>query len=94
MPDAAAMPFVLNAAGPAHHHFIFSARGHADAAIAQFRLAIAKGPHFADPLEGWGEALFHAGKKDEAAKHLARAATLDLAPSEKAELQEFSANRT
>ena len=28
-----------------------------DVAIAQFTIANRKGPHFADPLEGWGEAL-------------------------------------
>ena len=33
------------------------ARGQPDAAIAKFKLANQKGPHFADPLEGWGEAL-------------------------------------
>jgi tetratricopeptide (TPR) repeat protein len=33
------------------------ARGQPDAAIEKFKLANQKGPHFADPLEGWGEAL-------------------------------------
>ena len=33
------------------------ARGDPDDAIAKFKLANDKGPHFADPLEGWGEAL-------------------------------------
>jgi predicted negative regulator of RcsB-dependent stress response len=33
------------------------ARGQPDAAIKKFQLANHKGPHFADPLEGWGEAL-------------------------------------
>ena len=32
-------------------------RGQPDAAIEKFKLANRKGPHFADPLEGWGEAL-------------------------------------
>ena len=32
-------------------------RGDPDGAIAKFNLANQKGPHFADPLEGWGEAL-------------------------------------
>jgi predicted Zn-dependent protease len=31
--------------------------GQPDAAIARFKLANQKGPHFADPIEGWGEAL-------------------------------------
>jgi len=33
------------------------ARGKPDDAIAKFTVANKKGPHFADPLEGWGEAL-------------------------------------
>jgi tetratricopeptide (TPR) repeat protein len=33
------------------------ARGQSDAAIEKFKLANQKGPRFADPLEGWGEAL-------------------------------------
>jgi len=95
-------------------------RGKPDAAIEKFKLANQKGPHFADPLEGWGEALMaknrshlalgkfeeaekyapnwgrlhlkwgealaYSGKRDEAAKHFVRAATLDLSPSEKIEL--------
>jgi hypothetical protein len=34
----------------------------------------------------WGEALYYAGKKDEAQKQFARAAALDLTPSERTEL--------
>jgi hypothetical protein len=34
----------------------------------------------------WGEALVYAGKRDEAKAQFARAAALDLTPSEKAEL--------
>ena len=41
------------------------ARDQPDAAIAQFKLSNAKGPHFADPLEFWGEALM--AKKDSGA---------------------------
>ena len=41
------------------------ARGDADGAIAKFTFACQKGPHFADPLEGWGEALM--AKKDSGA---------------------------
>jgi len=100
------------------------ARGKPDAAIEKFKLANEKGPHFADSLEGWGEALMaknqshlalekfveaekyapnwgrlhlkwgealaYSGNKDEAAKHFARAAALDLTPSEKAELAKAS----
>jgi tetratricopeptide (TPR) repeat protein len=40
------------------------ARGQSDAAIAQFKIANAKGPHFADPLEGWGEALMAQNHSD------------------------------
>jgi hypothetical protein len=32
-------------------------RGDLDRAIAEYQLADQKGPKFADPLEGWGEAL-------------------------------------
>src|SRR5439155_6738354 len=32
-------------------------RGQPDRAIEKFKQANEKGPHFADPLEGWGEAL-------------------------------------
>ena len=35
----------------------FLDRRQPDGAIAKFRRANQKGPHFADPLEGWGEAL-------------------------------------
>ena len=35
-------------------------RGDLDGAIAKFTLANQKGPHFADPLEMWGEALMKA----------------------------------
>jgi predicted negative regulator of RcsB-dependent stress response len=34
----------------------------------------------------WGEALIYVGKKDEAKAQFARAAALDLTPSEKSEL--------
>jgi tetratricopeptide (TPR) repeat protein len=95
-------------------------RGQSNQAIAEFTVANRKGPHFADPLEGWGEALVaenksrqalkefeeaekyapnwgrlhlkwgealaFAGKPAEAKAEFARAATLDLAPSEKSEL--------
>jgi cytochrome c-type biogenesis protein CcmH/NrfG len=96
------------------------ARGKADDAIAQFTLANQISPHFADPLEGWGEALMaknqshlalakfeeadkyapnwgrlhlkwgealaYSGKPTDAKAQFARAATLDLTPSEKSEL--------
>jgi tetratricopeptide (TPR) repeat protein len=39
-------------------------KGDADAAIAQFEQAHVKGPHFADPLEMWGEALMSQNRSD------------------------------
>ena len=102
------------------------ARGQPDAAIEKFKLANQKGPHFADPLEGWGEALMaknqshlavekfaeaekyapnwgrlylkwgealaFSGKPAEARAQFARAAQLDLTPSEKSELAKASAH--
>ncbi|HWU55372.1 MAG TPA: hypothetical protein VN175_07710 [Rhizomicrobium sp.] len=38
----------------------------------------------------WGEALAYCGHKDEARKHFARAAALDLTPPEKSELARHS----
>ncbi len=98
-------------------------RGQADAAIEKFKIANQKAPHFADPLEGWGEALMaknqshlalekfteaekyapnwgrlhlkwgealaYAGKRDQARAQFARAAALDLSPSEKSELSRW-----
>jgi tetratricopeptide (TPR) repeat protein len=39
-------------------------RGSYDAAIARFEQANRKGPHFADPLEMWGEALMAKNRSD------------------------------
>ncbi|HEY5084976.1 MAG TPA: hypothetical protein VII48_10660 [Rhizomicrobium sp.] len=39
-------------------------KGDTDAAIAKFKVANQKGPHFADPLEGWGEALMAENRSD------------------------------
>ena len=38
--------------------------GQFDAAIAKFASAHKKGPHFADPLEMWGEALIAKNRSD------------------------------
>src|ERR1700730_10984640 len=38
--------------------------GNYDNAIAKFESAHAKGPHFADPLEMWGEALIAKNRSD------------------------------
>jgi tetratricopeptide (TPR) repeat protein len=40
------------------------AQGDFDGAIAKFTLANQKGPHFADPLEMWGEALIAKNRSD------------------------------
>jgi len=39
-------------------------KGDADKAIAKFALAHQQGPHFADPLEMWGEALIAKNRSD------------------------------
>ena len=39
-------------------------KGDLDGAIAKFREANLKGPHFADPLEMWGEALIQKNRSD------------------------------
>ncbi len=39
-------------------------KGDCDGAIAKFRDANVKGPHFADPLEMWGEALMLKNRSD------------------------------
>jgi tetratricopeptide (TPR) repeat protein len=39
-------------------------RGDLDGAIAKFTIANQKGPHFADPLEMWGEALIARNRSD------------------------------
>src|SRR5215469_7565959 len=39
-------------------------RGDYDGAIAKFEQAHDKGPHFADPLELWGEALMQKNRSD------------------------------
>jgi Flp pilus assembly protein TadD len=41
-------------------------KGDSDGAIEKFRSANRKGPHFADPLEGWGEALMAKNRSDQA----------------------------
>jgi hypothetical protein len=45
-----------------------------------------RAPHWGRLHLKWGETLFYAGKRDDAQKQFARAAGLDLAPSEKSEL--------
>jgi tetratricopeptide (TPR) repeat protein len=58
--EAPSVPFAYTDWGHA-----LLARGDANGAIAKFAIANQKGPHFADTLEGWGEALM--AKKDSGA---------------------------
>jgi hypothetical protein len=53
-------------------------RGHPD--------AVKKGPHFADALEGWGEALMAKRQSHLALAKFARALSGGLSPSEKSEV--------
>lgn len=55
-------------------------------ALAKFAAAEKLAPNWGRLQMKWGEALVYAGKKEDAAGHFARAATLDLTPSEKSEL--------
>jgi tetratricopeptide (TPR) repeat protein len=96
-PDAAIEKFKLSSRkGP---HFADPLEGWGEALMAknQSHLALSKyaeaekyAPNWGRLHLKWGEALFYAGKKDEAAKHFARAAALDLTPSEKSELQKVA----
>jgi tetratricopeptide (TPR) repeat protein len=49
------------------------AKGDLDGAIAEFRIANGKGPHFADPLEMWGETLILEKRSDLALAKFAEA---------------------
>jgi Tfp pilus assembly protein PilF len=92
-PDAAIEKFTLaNQKGP---HFADPQEGWGEALMAknQSHLALAKfaeadkcAPNWGRLHLKWGEALVYAGKRDDAKAQLARAATLDLTPSEKTEL--------
>jgi tetratricopeptide (TPR) repeat protein len=62
------------------------AKNRSDLALAKFAEAAKYTPHWGRLHLKWGEALFYAGQKDETKKQFAIAATLDLTPSEKAEL--------
>jgi hypothetical protein len=67
------------------------AKSQSHLALAKFAEAEKFAPNWGRLHLKWGEALFYAGKKEEARAQLARAAGLDLTPTEKAELQTFSA---
>jgi tetratricopeptide (TPR) repeat protein len=62
------------------------AKNQSHLALAKFEEADKYAPNWGRLHLKWGEALFWAGKRDEAKAQLARAAQLDLTPSEKAEL--------
>jgi len=62
------------------------AKSQSHRALAKFSQANQYAPNWGRLHLKWGEALIYAGKKAEAQKHLARAANLDLTPSEKSEL--------
>jgi tetratricopeptide (TPR) repeat protein len=92
-PDAAIEKFKASSAkGP---HFAdplegwgeaLMARNQAHLAVAKFAEANKYAPNWGRLHLKWGEALYYIGRKDEARAQFARAAALDLTPSEKAEL--------
>jgi len=55
-------------------------------ALTKFAEAEKYAPNWGRLHLKWGEALAYSGRRDEAKKHFARAAQLDLSPSEKSEL--------
>jgi len=96
--DAMAQFTLSNKKGP---HFADPLEGWGEALMAknQSHLAPAKfaaaekyAPNWGRLHLKWGEALYYAGKRDEAKAHFARAAALDLTPSEKAELAKAQAH--
>ncbi|HEY5047599.1 MAG TPA: hypothetical protein VII49_06230 [Rhizomicrobium sp.] len=62
-------------------------------ALAKFEEANKYAPNWGHLHLKWGEALFYTGRKDEARKHFATAAGLDLSPSEKSELSKVTHDR-
>jgi len=62
------------------------AKNQSHLAVEKFAEAEKFAPNWGRLHLKWGEALVFAGKRDEAAKHFARAAQLDLTPAEKSEL--------
>jgi tetratricopeptide (TPR) repeat protein len=98
-PDEAIAQFTIaHQKGP---HFADPLEGWGEALMAknQSHLALAKfseadkyAPNWGRLHLKWGEALVYAGKKDEAKDQFARAAQLDLTPSDKPELARVSAH--
>jgi tetratricopeptide (TPR) repeat protein len=66
------------------------AKNRSDLALAKFEEAGKYAPNWGRLHLKWGEALLWSGKRDEAKKKFARAAALDLTPSEKSELAKVS----
>jgi tetratricopeptide (TPR) repeat protein len=92
-PDAAIIKFTLaNQKGPQFADPLegwgeaLMAKNQSHRALAKFAEAEKYAPNWGRLHLKWGEALVYAGKKDEGAKHFARAAALDLTASEKQEL--------
>jgi len=92
-PDEAVARFTI--ANQKSPHFADPLEGWGEALMAknQSHLALAKfaeaekyAPNWGRLHLKWGEALAYSGRRDEAKKHFARAAQLDLTPSEKSEL--------
>ena len=65
-------------------------KNRSDLALAKFDEAEKYAPNWGRLHLKWGEALVYAGKKDEAQKQFAQAATLDLTPREKSELSRMN----
>jgi len=65
---------------------VLMAKNQSHLAVAKFKEANKYAPKWSRLHLKWGEALVYAGKKNEAKTQFARAAQLDLTPSEKAEL--------
>ena len=62
------------------------AKNQSHLALAKFAESEKYAPNWGRLHLKWGEALWFAGKQDEAKAQFARAAALDLTPSEKSEL--------
>jgi tetratricopeptide (TPR) repeat protein len=69
------------------------AKNQSHLALAKFEEADKYAPNWGRLHLKWGEALVYAGKTEEAKAQFARTRQLDLTPSEKSELQKYSANR-
>ena len=92
-PDAAIAQFTLaNMKGPKFADPLqgwgeaLMAKNQSHRALVKFAEAEKYAPNWGRLHLKWGEALAYSGDKTEAAKHFARAAALDLTPSEKQEL--------